>query len=410
MRIKKITFNQLIDRLIWILTLLYLFLVCVLTTDTWGSVVMFGCSGVIFVLSSIKAHGKIKIILSYYHVWWFVFAIFELSSALWAMSPQSAITQAATTIKLLICMALMYIYYQEENDLWRLYNVIRWSGVAVAIYTVFYLGIDLLMKVIFAGNRMEVDFANINTIGILASFSVVITLYELLFRKSNLFSSLTLVPCILIIAASGTRKALLAILIGGCILLYYRVKTKNVLKTALRVLIVGSVTFILLTSILSLPMFSGLMGRMAGLMALLGGEGKVDNSALVRNQMIHLGLEKFFEMPLFGIGIGSSSQYLSQTFVGKSSYLHNNYVELLCCGGIVGFVIYYSMFVYLLWTFYKHRNDSDNTVKLGLSMVIIYLAMDMARVSYYSKPTFFYTMIFYLQVKSLNSTTERNRL
>ncbi len=401
--------DQLLDNWIWLFTVLYLTLICVLNSDSWGSLVMFGCSGVVFVLSAIKASGKVRLKIGYYHVYWLMFGAYAFISCLWALSPESATTQASTIIKLLICTALMYIYYQDETDLWRLYNAIRWSGFAVCLYTIVSVGINTLMIILMSGKRLEVYFANINTVGILSAFAVVITIYELFFKKLNIIALLMIVPCALIIAASGTKKALLIVLMGCCILLYYRYKSKNALKSVIRFAIIGIALILAISVIASLPMFSGIIGRMESFVSFFTGEGKVDNSTFVRNEMIQVGLEKFAAAPLFGIGIGSSGKYLSEA-IGLNTYFHNNYVEILCCGGIVGFAIYYSLWAYCLWKLLRRRNSPDHLIKLGLTLVIIFLAMDMARVTYYSKTTFFYTMVFFLHVKSSENSAAKDEI
>ncbi len=399
--------NRMLDNLIWLFTVLYLVLVCVLSTDSTGSIVMFGCAGAVFLLSAIKTRGKVQIRVSRYHLYCLTFGVYALMSALWAMTPGRAQEQAFTILKLLLCMALMYIYYQQETNIWRLYDAIRWSGFAVSVYTILHVGVSAMAAVLLSGKRLEVYFSNINSVGIMAAFAVVITFYELFFQRVNVLALLMLIPCAFVIAASGTRKAVLIILMGCCILLYYRYKSKNALKTAMRILVIGMIVILAISVISSLPMFSGITERMDGFLALLTGEGKVDNSTYVRNLMVQVGLEEFAKRPLFGIGIGSSGTVLGQA-IGTSTYFHNNYVELLCCGGIVGFAIYYSLFAYCLWNLFKYRNTSDSLIKLGLTLVIVFLAMDMARVTYYSKPTFFYTMVFYLHVESLKHTVATN--
>ena len=101
--------------------------------------------------------------------------------------------------------------------------------------------------------------------------------------------------------------------------------------------------------------------------------------------------------PILGVGIGNARYYCSMGY----TYLHNNYVELLACGGIVGFIIYYMPYMYLISQFYKNRaylNEYSIMILFILSGVIM---MDYGSVSYYSKSTYFFLMVCFLHLNNL---------
>ncbi len=389
-----------IDKLIWVLTVAFLTTICITATNVYGRYALLGFSVAIFACSIIQTKGVLRLELGRFHCHYIVFGLYILVSALWAWRPMAALEQSKTIFELLLCMSMIYVHYQYETDLWNLYSAVKWSGFISCLYTFFLYGPGTIFAVLISGGRLEVSFANINVLGVLAAFSVVITAYQLIFRKFHLLSVLLCLPCVLIVAASGTRKALLAVLLGIALIMVLRYKSKSFVKTALKFAGAGVVLVLLLGMVLSLPIFSGIMGRMEGTLALLTGKGEVDASTLERDLVIRIGMEQFWKTPFFGIGVGSSGALLVKNFF-RDSYLHNNFVELLCCGGIVGFVIYYSMYYYCLRSFYQYRKSSDPSVKLGLILVILMLLMDFARVSYYSKPTVFYMMIFFLHIRNL---------
>ncbi len=391
-----------IDRLIWLLTLTFLSLSCILTEETYGSIVLLGCAVLIFLLSAMQTKWRVWFELDRFHWQWLAFGCYCLVSALWAWVPSEAIRRGSTIIQVLMCVVLMYIYYQDQEDLWQLYDAVRWSGVVVSIYAIYYYGIDVIMLSLTEGERLESSFANINTVGIMAAISVVVTLYEVFFRRRNWLALILSLTCLVTIAASGTRKALVVIMLGIALLIYFRYKSRDFIKTTLKILGMGALVIAVMAVVLSLPMFSGIMERMESFVALITGSGEADSSSLERSRFIEIGLEQFWKTPIFGIGIGNSGALLVKNFE-RNTYLHNNYVELLACGGIVGLLLFYSMYGYCLWFFCRNRSSGDPLINLGIVLILVMMAMDFARVSYYSKPTMFYMMIFFLQARQIKN-------
>lgn len=389
-----------IDRLIWLLTVVFLTLICITATLSYGKYILVGFSMVVFLLAAIANEGKVRLSFGCFHGFYLVFALYCFLSALWAWNFGAAVSQGRTILEILICLSLFYIYYQEKSDLWGLYSAVKWSGFAACCYTIYDVGLNNVVSLLTTGKRLVTDFGNVNTVGILASFAILITLYEVFFRKLNIISVIFCIPSLAVMAASGTRKALLALIVGVIMLIYFRFRDRNILKSVLKFAAIGAVAVLSLSLILSLPMFSGMMDRMGGMLSFLTGESEADASSLVRSRFIEIGLEQFSQTPIFGIGIGSSGDLLLREF-GESTYLHNNFVELLCCGGVVGFLLYYAMYAYCIFGFWKYRRSGDSLSILGVIMLVLMLLMDVARVSYYSKPTIFYFMIFFLHIRNL---------
>ncbi|MFR0963094.1 MAG: hypothetical protein ACLSGB_15815 [Dorea sp.] len=80
-------------------------------------------------------------------------------------------------------------------------------------------------------------------------------------------------------------------------------------------------------------MFKGIVDRMDGLIAMVTGKGTVD-VWLTRAEFITIE-EKFKKHPILGYGMGNSGKQKPGCNWRKETYFHNNYVELLVCGGLV---------------------------------------------------------------------------
>ena len=64
----------------------------------------------------------------------------------------------------------------------------------------------------------------------------------------------------------------------------------------------------------------------------------------------------------------------------------------------MGTFFYYLLFVIPAWQLFKERHSPDPNTKLCMVLLFLLLVMDWGAVSYYSKNTYFYIMMFFIQV------------
>lgn len=136
------------------------------------------------------------------------------------------------------------------------------------------------------------------------------------------------------------------------------------------------------------------------LVSMFTGKGDIGASARTRKNMIELGIQIFKENPIFGIGVGCP-HVVAAGAINFDAYLHNGFVEMLAGGGIVGFIIYYGSYLYLILNFFKFKNFQDETYKICVVLLVLFLFRDYAMVSIYDKSTYFYFLIFFMELNSL---------
>lgn len=118
-----------------------------------------------------------------------------------------------------------------------------------------------------------------------------------------------------------------------------------------------------------------------------GRVGTTDKSLIERNYYMNEAMTLFAEHPAFGYGGNNFVTYMREKKYRHVAYSHNNYTEILCTLGVVGFVIYYS---YWIWAIIKliriKRSTNDDSVKkyseLFLSVLLLLLILDYGNVSY----------------------------
>ncbi len=390
--------NQIfLDKIIWLATVFLFSSFLIFETKVWGKFVFIGLAILIFFLSAIKNKGKVCIKIEPFHVNTLIFVVYGFASILWARNPTYTILRMTTVFQTLVCIFIVYTYYRDQNSSRLLINAIMWSGYLCSLYTISFYGMSTIKNIIAMGDRIGNDFTNINGIGMISAISLVITFSRVIYKKftySIFFSPVAL----LLVVASGSRKALVVLLCGVLIVYFYKriKKSSNPLNTIVEFLVAAVLICILLYFLLQLPFFSSVISRMDGLLNMFTGKGEVDVSTIHRIKYIEMGIEQFKKTPVFGIGIGNSP-----VLIGHNSYLHNNFIEILACGGILGFIFYYIPFIYALYYLIIKNKKRDEDTVLCIALLIIQIFMDFGQVSYFSKDVYFYLMLYYLQIKQI---------
>ena len=97
-----------------------------------------------------------------------------------------------------------------------------------------------------------------------------------------------------------------------------------------------------------------------------------DYSSEVRSEMIPLALAMFTLSPIWGNGYAYFITHSGLNISTQSYSAHNNYLEILVNYGAVGFVIYYSVIIYILVLLYKYRKRNI-TIHFLFVLLLIHL-------------------------------------
>ena len=380
-------------------------------TYTWGKYAFLGLSICIFMLGCGIDKGRIRLKFSPYVALNISFIGFVLLSSVWAISASDTVIMARTLMRIFACAYVVYITYLNtpELDETVLLKAVMWAGYIVSLYTLSFYGLD---KMIAAGSssslRVNSEFANVNTIGMACALSCVIQInFKCLRPKDRLFpSAFLMIPSVVVIAATQSRKALVFLIAGtlGYSFVKAQKSPKGMFIKILKILFWILILAFALYWILQFGAFEGIRERMEGMLNAAIGNGKVDHSTILRDNLRALGMEWFLKHPLGGIGI-ANPHILAKHYYAFDAYLHDNFAELLCGGGIIGFSLYYSMHIYLFTQLWKYRKTNPQRVAFFAVWLGLMLAMDYGMVSYYSKPNNFYLMVHFLNVFQLKQKT-----
>jgi O-antigen ligase len=314
------------------------------------------------------------------------------------LNANDAIDKAMTIFENLVCVTVFYWHYITlENPVRSLLRAFMYSGYVLTCYTFIYSGMDVIMDVLYSSGRLGISFDNVNAVGMMCSVTIIIACYFAIYEKISL-SFILVIPTLLVMLASGSRKALIMLVLGIVLLNFFKAVAEKRLYSMIKFIFAIIVIMLILKATLSMTIFSGVYGRMEGLIASFTGEGKVDHSTYLRKWFIEVGFNIFKENPIIGVGMGNA-HIINAGITGRNTYLHNNFVELLADGGLIGFTLYYSIYAYILYMIVRKHLWVEKEVQIIMAILLCRLVADYGMVSYYSKITYFYFMLFFIGIE-----------
>lgn len=237
-----------------------------------------------------------------------------------------------------------------------------------------------------------------NTLGIRLSIGAVMCLYllhQIIIEKKKLYKIATLLYCGVIVSFftvilfTGSKKGLFAFLF--CMFSYELIITKGlkiffkVIAVTIAICIIGYIIFT------NDNLYSVLGRRIERFILTIQGTATgydIDTSFSERQFFIERAKELFFNNMILGYGGNNFKSYMREISYSHIAYSHNNFFELLSTLGIIGFVLYYYIWVKseikMIKKYVKHNNK-----QCLLFAIIIFseLIMDYAVVSYTSEFT-----------------------
>ena len=248
--------------------------------------------------------------------------------------------------------------------------------------------------------RVGGEIVNENTLAIFLALSAVI-LFGLYLKIKKIFYIIIFFALVVLNVITGSKKGLMDLAIGIFLTLFFAAandkgKKNRLLKWTAMI----TIAFIITYFAWQLPVFDVVRTRFELMFGFLSGKSNIiDYSTLERQKMIEEGVQQFYKTPILGIGIGATS-YLTMQFLGRATYLHNNYIELLATGGIVGTLFYYSSILKIGIKNWNNRCKSYAN-QYSCIILIIILINDFAAVQYFSKLTY---ILFAIAIAASNDT------
>ncbi len=335
--------------------------------------------------------------IDFFTIWCVLYFFYSLISVFWCKN----LSISLDMIQTLLLMYLTLILTTCVIDNARRMNLILFSNLIALFLLAIYIvnNIDLTT---LGDERIGADSLNTvwnaNNIGIKLCIGVGIAIYFLFQSKNLIFKIFSLGSGIFmgyITLFTGSRTALLMLLLIVFMFIILSSKRYRLLAIIIAVTAVVALYFFIMNNEL---LYNVLGSRMEDMIEGLFGGRTNEGSFNERSHMIELGFKWFLEKPFFGYGVNSyRSLYLLE--MGWETYSHNNFIEMLVNGGIVGFIIYYSIYAYVIVKLIRAlRKDRSLTIVLLSTLVVSTLILQISLISYYGT---IYNLILMLAVNQL---------
>lgn len=345
---------------------------------------------------------KISLLLK----WFIVFWIFYYLSLCWTISkPYTLQIQAFTFYIFSGLFSLQYII-EDKKDVIRIMRII----IIALIYSLFLIAIR--------GGLLEVGTERIgfklgispNALGMMLAIASLFLFYMIKFDSKNkkiyvvlflIFSSF----CIF----TGSRKAFSMLLIG---LAFFYLLLSNNRELIRKVIVIIICLVISMVAIMNNKFLYNIIGHRFESMILEinnDSDSTQDWSVKERNFYIENAMQLFKENPILGVGGNGFAGYMDSINYYHVAYSHNNFTELLSTLGLIGFIIYYSLWLKtIIKTKMLLKNNKETLYKLFFVLLVIMIIMDYWNVSYYNV---FFINVFGLIVLygELNIVNENKR-
>ncbi len=269
--------------------------------------------------------------------------------------------------------------------------------------------------------RVFGTLSNPNIFGVVLLFGLAFCLHLFMSYPNLLFKAFffTVATSFLyMILQTGSRKALLgSVMIFGLYgLAYYRGYLRG---RPVRLAAFISFSAIAISALLLAIYNSEHFDRVERLFVAVesGSSRSAGESELGRIDLYQTGLEKISQRPVFGHGIDSFRALEGSNSLGMQvgTYSHSNYIEVAIGTGIIGLVIYYSVYMTALGRYLnlgrrspaKQSETARSAQAIAVPLIFLQLAFDFALVTYYEKA--FWVMITILLAFSYLFTAEQKR-
>lgn len=330
-------------------------------------------------------------------MWYVAFMLFIAISTFWSISPKHTLFALGARVFPLFCFVFSLArFIRGYNDIFVVLRLFYVSSVLLLLFFVTFVDLstvgDERMSV---GEDLKKEW-NINSVAM--QFAIAIYAGFFLFRKSNqknlrlLWLSISIAMLVVIII-TGSRKGLLFLMIPVAVFSLYELKRHFTYAVGL-----AAIGVVFLYAIMTVPILYDTMGfRIKDMIDVVSGTNDHTQDD-TRMLLILAGWQWFLENPIHGYGM-NCFRILSDNdimFMGKNWYAHNNYIEIMVGGGVIGFIFYYSYLVLVFRRFWGHRALPYKIVGVLLALLLF---GDIAQVGYYTPEFQFMIMLIFAILK-----------
>jgi O-antigen ligase len=346
-------------------------------TKVLGSILLYTFLGLTF-FKLVTKQTPLKI--TSYIPWYLAFGIVGAISFFYALDSEDVLNSLYTYV---VSFVLTFSFIQYTRDHSKLLRIISFYAY-LPIFLIVYLFVsgDITS---FSGRLGEITFGNANDLAMIMMITLCCIFWLTIYgKKKYLVLNIALSGIIFyIIALTGGRKFILIPFIFLFFLLLFKTFREKKISSLVYLLLIGIIVIVGVWAVINIPvLFNSIGVRFEGLINFFSGTS-ADTSTIYRYMMIREGWNWFLDKPILGYGLNNFRVRFSQ-ILADATYAHNNYIELLFDLGLVGAILYYAYYAFLIIKLTRINNDHSGMRDFFLSFMLVLIAYEMGGVTYNS--------------------------
>lgn len=306
----------------------------------------------------------------HYYIWSIVFMLYSVVSIFWAVNSQTAMSTSLSLFYVIVANVVVAYATDRKPDL-------LWSIIKASIWGAFFHGARIYClygPTVYFSSRGGSGVENAVVLGYVAPIAAILSFILVNENKTNkkeIYKILCVMNIIFAIL-TGSKKSLLYI--GLFFVVYFILKTKNPLFVVSRIMMAIAAVAVAAYLVMKIPFLYDLVGyRFETMIGGFLGES-TDASTSFRLKLVTWGMEWFSEKPVWGHGIGCFKYLVGSTYDTwrglEGIHAHNNYVELLVDGGVIGTVLYYSLYVGIIVRMLKLHGKRQPAIRDAVCLIV----------------------------------------
>ena len=325
-----------------------------------------------------------------------LYILFVVLSLVWAKSISSVISVLPSIFQIVIITLIMCGYVDNENKIDTIADYFVMASIMLIISILAFTSLSEWRYIISYSSNAYVSAASAagrlgssvgmhpNELGQSLVICILCVVYKYIFSDNKKYILLCVILFFIMLFVKS-RASLIEAVIGVFLMLVFSKKypVKQFIYGTIGILLVG----LLLYSFIHLEVLYKLVGyRLEGMLNIFG-NNTADASTTTRIEFVRIGWEIFEKNPVLGVGMNNFSNVAYNNYSTFAKvYAHNNYIEILSDLGIIGFFLYYWLYIksFIKLIHIKRIKSDDFYLKSSflLSSLITFSIMNFSSITY----------------------------
>ena len=320
-------------------------------------------------------------------VWLLTLFCYMACSLLWSIDAESGYRVLFNMARMILACTAVLPHFRTREELRRLLALILFS----LVYAIGMLMLRLPSGALGVERIGEEIGQHSNEIGRMAAVGGLLALFFFTIKRQFRWSYLVLLAGFLFcVFMTGSKNAVLIMLFQ--IMLYWILISGRRMRV-LKIFFGAGILILVFWLIMTNTVLYDLVGkRIENKLYIFVDSSQADGSTRERMFFMRTAWELFKERPVFGVGLNNFAAYLQSIHYENAVYSHSGFLEILSTLGIIGFVLYYSLYILVAVRLFPKALQRDRMGAVLFCLCLRMLVFDFTTISAYIYNGYFYLM------------------